>query len=185
MSLLMKRFLFSGLIAAGIFSTQTWASTATCSNSPSHEAFNIEGLKSELMVTALSCQAQNQYNAFIGQFRPIVSNQETKLKNYFRSNYGKRSTKAYQKAYDDYITQLANVQSSQGLKAGTVFCLQRMSMFDEIKPLKTASELSQYAEAKDIVQPASYEVCQAPSTQRGSRAAKKHRITHRTASHKK
>ena len=151
MSLLIKRFIFSGLIVIGLYSNPSWASTANCSNSSSHEAFNIEGLKSELMVTALSCQAQDQYNTFISQFRSIVSNQEVKLKNYFRSNYGKRSTKAYQKAYDDYITQLANIQSSQGLKAGTIFCLQRMSMFDEIKPLKTANELSQYAEAKDII----------------------------------
>lgn len=185
MSLLVKRFLFSGLIAAGMFSNPSWASTATCNNSPSHEAFNIEGLKSELMVTALSCQAQNQYNAFINQFLPIVSSEEVKLKGYFRSSYGKRSGKAYQKAYDDYITQLANVQSSQGLKAGTIFCIQRMSMFDEIKPLKTASELSQYAEAKDILQPASYEICQAPATHKKGKVVRKRRITRKAAVHKK
>lgn len=186
MSLLIKRFVFSGLIAVGMLSNSVFASTATCSNSPSHEAFNIEGLKSELMVTALSCHAQDQYNAFMAQFRPIVSTQEGKLKSYFRSNYGRRSSRAAQKAYDDYITQLANVQSSQGLKAGTIFCLQRMDMFNEIKPLKTANELSQYVEAKDIVQPTSYEICQAPTSGKKGRVIRKRGTTrHRVVRHKK
>lgn len=186
MSLLIKRFVFSGLIAVSMFSNSVFAASATCSNSPSHEAFNIEGLKSELMVTALSCHAQDQYNAFMGQFRPIISTQESKLKNYFRSNYGRRSQKAAQKAYDDYITQLANVQSSQGLKAGTIFCLQRMDMFNELKPLKTASELSQYAEAKDIIQPTSYEICKAPSTGKKNKVVKKRRaVRHKVVRHKK
>lgn len=160
-----------------MFSNPVLASTASCSSSSSHEAFSIEGLKSELMVTALSCHAQDQYNSFMGQFRPIISTQESKLKNYFRANYGKHSQKAYQKAYDDYITQLANVQSSQGLKAGTIFCLQRMDMFNEIKPLKTSTELSQYAEAKDIVQPTSFETCEASSVTGTHRNVKKRRGT--------
>ncbi|MXV43830.1 hypothetical protein GS501_02025 [Saccharibacter sp. 17.LH.SD] len=135
------------------------AQAASCrSSSEVHNAFAIEGLKSELMVTALSCQAQGRYNDFIGRFRPVLTTAEKRLDTYFRSSYGRQA----QKQHDEYITQLADVQSLGGLKSGTIFCDQRMPMFDEINALDTGDDLAHYAEAKDISQPASYESCAAP-----------------------
>ncbi|MCQ9156242.1 hypothetical protein [Acidomonas methanolica] len=133
------------------------AFAATCGESPAHEAFDVQGLKSELMVTALSCNAQDRYNAFVGKFRPNLLAEEDRLQGYFRTTYGKNA----KKEHDDYITQLANVQSEGGLRAGTVFCMQRVAMFDEVNALESNADLAHYAEAKDIVQPASYETCEA------------------------
>ena len=130
-----------------------------CGISAAREAFDVQGLKSELMVTALSCNVQDRYNAFVAKFRPDLNAEEGRLNGYFRTTYGRGA----QNAHDDYITQLANVQSERGLKAGTAFCQQRVSMFDEVSVLNSASDLGGYAEAKDIVQPASYETCAAPS----------------------
>ncbi|OUI78221.1 hypothetical protein HK18_09240 [Commensalibacter intestini] len=180
MSFSMKRLALSGLILGGLTLGQVSAANAACRNSAARDAFNVEGLKSELMVTALSCQAQDQYNGFIKQFGPIVNEQEVKLKQHFRTTYGRSA----QKAQDDYITQLANVQSSQGLKAGTIFCLQRMSMFDEVKPLQSVKDLSQYADAKDIMQPTSIEVCDAPASSK-ARATKKRTVRHTKKTTKK
>lgn len=179
MSLPIKSFTLSALILMGLVANQV--GFAACRTSPIHEAFNVEALKSEMMVTALSCKAQDQYNEFIGNARPVINLQELKIKNYFHKMYGHGG----QKAQDDYVTQLSNIQSSQGLKSGTVFCLQRMDMFKEVKPLKTATELSQYAEAKDIAQPTSFEVCQAPSYSKGHKVSKKRHIAHKTTTHKK
>ncbi|MDI2112268.1 hypothetical protein [Commensalibacter nepenthis] len=183
MSFSIKRLALSGVILSGLVIGQISIANAACRTSSAHDAFNVEGLKSELMVTALSCKAQDQYNGFIKQFGSIVNDQESQLKRHFRTTYGRSA----QKAQDDYITQLANVQSSQGLKAGTIFCLQRMSMFDELKPLKTATDLSQYAEAKDIAQPTSIEVCDAPtsSSKNRSKSNKKHTVRHTKKSAKK
>lgn len=181
MSFSIKRLALSGFILSGLTLGQISAADAACRTSVARDAFNVEGLKSELMVTALSCKAQDQYNGFIKQFGPIVNEEEAKLKRHFRTTYGKGA----QKAQDDYITQLANVQSSQGLKAGTIFCLQRMSMFDEIKPLKTATDLSQYADAKDIMQPTSIEVCDAPSSKTKARTSKKSTVRHTKKTSKK
>ncbi len=137
-----------------------------CGMSPARQAFDVEGLKSELMVTALSCGAQDRYNGFIAKFRPDLTAQESALKSYFSSTYGRSA----QKEHDDYITQLANVQSERGLRAGTSFCEQRLSMFDEVAVLDNGHDLGSYAEAKDIVQPATYETCAAPvATRSGSR----------------
>ena len=129
-----------------------------CGMSAARQAFDVEGLKSELMVTALSCGVQDRYNAFIEKFRPELMAQEGALKSYFASSYGRTA----QKEHDDYITQLANVQSERGLQAGTSFCEQRVSMFDEVAVLDNGHDLGGYAEAKDIVQPAVYETCAAP-----------------------
>ncbi|CAK7193379.1 hypothetical protein COMNV_01594 [Commensalibacter sp. Nvir] len=176
MSLLTKHAL-CGLIFAGLFFSSSSFASSTCKISPTHQSFNVEGLKSELMVTALSCQAQDKYNGFIGQFRSVINEEQDKLKILFRKNYGRRA----QKEQDDYITQLANVQSSEGLKAGTIFCRQRVNMFDEIKPLKTAEELSEYADAKNIMQPASVEVCEAPSVVKSKTGRKRHITRHKVA----
>ncbi|GBR51395.1 hypothetical protein AA106555_0530 [Neokomagataea thailandica NBRC 106555] len=133
------------------------------------------------MVTALSCKTQDRYNAFVAKFRPALLDAETRLNTYFRDTYGRRA----QAAHDDYVTQLADIQSLGGLKSGTVFCEQREAMFDETAALQTASDLAHYAEAKDVAQPASYETCSAPAAtvDRHSRHGESKSSTHRR-SHK-
>ncbi len=145
-----------GVVSLGLAGAPAWAASQ-CDASAARQAFDVEGLKSELMVTALSCNQQDRYNAFMAKFRPAVAEQEQALNRYFSSSYGR----AAQREHDSYITQLANVQSERGLQAGTQFCDQRSSMFDEVAALDNATDLGGYAEAKDIVQPANYGSCEA------------------------
>ena len=148
------RVLMSGLVALGMLGGPALAAEQ-CTRPADRTAFDAQGLKSELMVTALSCGVQPKYNAFINRFRADLGSQEKALNTYFSRSYGKSG----QKAHDDYVTQLANVQSSDGLKAGTAFCERNMSMFDEVQALHGASELSSYVAGKDIVQPVSLQDC--------------------------
>ena len=141
------------------------------------QAFEVSGLKSELMVTALSCNEQDRYNAFVAKFHPDLIAEEGVLNSYFSRAYGRSA----QTAHDDYITQLANVQAEGGLKAGVAFCEQRGSMFDEVSALDNARDLSDYAQGKDIVQPASFTTCSAPSEP--VRAVHIRRISARTTTH--
>ena len=172
-------------LAAGIAAVTLAAGPALaagqCGINQAREAFDVQGLKSELMVTALSCNAPERYNDFVAKFRPDLVAQESALNSYFKTTYGRGA----QTAHDDYITQLANVQSERGLKAGVAFCKQRIAMFDEVSVLHDASDLSGYAEAKDVVQPASYETCSAPSAF-GSHSARVRRVSaHTTVHHKR
>lgn len=154
-----SRFVAAGAVAFGLLhSTVTFAATP-CGHSSAHEAFNIQALKSELMVTALSCNAQDRYNAFVGKFRTTLLNEEQKLNTYFRTTYGRSA----QREHDDYITQLANIQSEKGLQSGTIFCMQRLAMFDEVNALENSEDLANYTDAKDVTQPASFETCAAPA----------------------
>ncbi|NHN88136.1 hypothetical protein [Acetobacter conturbans] len=168
------RLAIAGVVLLGL-SCGTAASAASCGRSPAKEAFDVQGLKSELMVTALSCKAQERYNAFVGKFRSTLLAEEQRLNTYFRTTYGKRA----QVEHDDYITQLANVQSEKGLQSGTVFCSQRIAMFDEVTALDDEHDLSNYVQAKDIVQPATFETCAAPAVEKSTETRSRRRSARR------
>ncbi|WP_231118854.1 hypothetical protein [Oecophyllibacter saccharovorans] len=169
-----KSFLAASLAAAFAFVGALPAvQAAGCKTNPEvHDAFDIAGLRSELMVTALSCKKQDNYNAFVSKFRPSLLKADKRLQTYFQATYGRQG----QKKRDDYVTQLADVQSLGGLKSGTIFCMQRVPMFDEVNALDTDTDLAHYAEAKDILQPSSYESCEAP---KASGAELTRKISHR------
>jgi hypothetical protein len=157
--------LLAGIIAAPILSSAATKrthhyvprATPACEFPADRTAFDIEGLKSELMVTALACKQQDRYNAFMSRFQPTVAAEEHDLNAYFRRSYGRGA----QKAYDDYISNLANIQSEDSLKSGTAFCDNIAEMFDEVQALHDSAELHEFANAKTIAQPVTFENCAA------------------------
>jgi hypothetical protein len=144
-----------------------------CEYPDDQRAFDIEGLKSQLMVTALVCKQQDKYNAFMSRYQPDVAQEERALNAYFKRSYGK----SYQKAYDEYITNLADIQEQDGLKAGNAFCDNLPAMFDEVMSLHDSSELHDFANSKAIAQPVTFESCPAlaptPATHKPRRAGGK------------
>ncbi len=151
------RILLSSLVAAGLLASQT-AFAQGCARPADKTAFDVAGLKSQLMVTAITCEATERYNAFILRYRPNLLAQEKVLSAYFSRSFGRRA----QAEHDDYITSLANSQSQNGLKSGTEFCNQNVSMFDEVMKLHTTGELSDYASGKTVAQPIALVACTAP-----------------------
>ncbi len=147
------RILFSGLIAAGLVTSQIAA--AECTRPSDHTAFDVTGLKTQLMVTALTCSADERYNAFVVKYRPDLLAQEKLLNTYFSRTYGRSANKQH----DDYVTQLANSQSQTGLKQGSRFCDRNMGIFDEVMALRSGSELPDFAAGKSLSQPVSLTSC--------------------------
>ena len=119
-------------------------------------AFDIEGLKSQMMVTAVTCHQNDGYNAFLNRYRPQVADAEQTLEAYFRRSYG---AKTGPKTYDEYMTQLADNQEQYALKAGTAYCDNLTLMSDEVMSLHTGSELHDYSNAKQLYQPAKFATC--------------------------
>jgi hypothetical protein len=144
--------LFTG---AAFARTQHVVKTDACTNTSERTAFDTEGLKSELMVTAETCHFTDKYNNFIRTYQPVLAAQERALNIYFKRGYGRASDKAH----DDYITNLANVQSQEGLKSGTAFCQIAQNMFDEVMSLHDGTELADYAHSQAIVQPMAFTTC--------------------------
>jgi hypothetical protein len=126
-----------------------------CARPPEKAAFDLSGLKSQLMVTAISCASEDKYNAFVTKFRPDLMTTEKTLTTFFSRAYGKRA----QQEHDDYITQLANAQSQLGIKSGTAFCGMNLAMFNEVMALKGGSDLPTYAASKPIQQSLAVETC--------------------------
>jgi hypothetical protein len=156
------RPLISAIVATALLAstaTETLAQSAPCARSSEKIAFDLAGLKSELMVVAIACQAEDKYNAFVTRFRAALVSGEKGLNSYFaRTVRG-----GVAKAHDDYITTLANVQSQQGIERGTLFCDEHMAMFDEVMARTDDKDLAGYAAGKALVQPISLTECPAPA----------------------
>jgi hypothetical protein len=104
------------------------------------QAFNVIGLKSALMVGALSCNQQDQYDAFMTEFQPHILADQHMMDSYFRKiggHYG-------QAKEDNFVTLLANNQSVTGIAQGAVFCLNNTAEFQQVLTLKTDSELDNF-----------------------------------------
>jgi hypothetical protein len=103
------------------------------------QAFNVIGLKSALMVGALSCQQQDRYDAFMGEFRPHVAESMGMLDTYFRRIYGA----TWRTREDAFVTLLANNQTMTGIGKST-FCLDNAAEFDAVMKLHAAAELDAF-----------------------------------------
>jgi hypothetical protein len=151
-------------ITAGIFAcilAGIGAASAAepCARPVDLTAFDVAGLKSKLMVTAITCSQQDLYNQFVQRFRADLMVHERNLNGYFARVYGGRA----QHEHDDYITSLANTQSESGIQQGTLFCQQNVSIFTEVLAIVKGSDLPAYAASKALPQPISLVACPQPT----------------------
>jgi len=160
------RMLVSGLLAVGLLASNVAA--AQCVRSGDYPAFDITGLQNKLMVTALTCQAPEKYDAFVTRYRPELVTQNKALSSYFSRAHGRRA----RQHQDDYMTQLSNSQSSTGLGQGSLYCQYNLGVFDEVMALRSNAELPDFAAGKSVMQPISVSECgptAAPATRSRTR----------------
>lgn len=120
-----------------------------CATRDEAEMFDVAGLKSELMVTALTCNADSQYDAFVNRFKAVLLQDDHQLGMYFLHTYGR----AGQTAHDAYITNVANKMSELGVAEGTGFCQQHMVLFPEVLALASPAQLALFAASRGYVEP--------------------------------
>lgn len=147
------RILVSGLLVAGLLSSSI--AEAQCVQPGDHSAFDVTALKTKLMVTALTCGADEKYNAFVTKYRPELTSQDKALGGYFSRAHGRRA----RQQQDDYVTQLANSESQTGVRQGSLFCRYNLGTFDEVMALRNGAELNDYAAAKTVTQPINVSEC--------------------------
>ena len=162
------RRLVSAVAALTILSAQPVLAERQCSSVADQSAFEVQALRSELMVLATGCHDDDQYNAFIHRYQGDLQANERMIDAYFQHRYGK----AAQKEHDRFVTELANAISHQGTDLGGDFCPRNGMIFSEVMALQSASQLTDFAAGKDLV-PTSMEIC----TPMPSSAAKTHRAT--------
>ena len=160
------RRLLSSLAAVGLLAAQQAQAQLECLSPNERSVIQIAALRSQLMVLATGCQADNSYNAFIRKYQPDLMSNERMLGEMFKHKYGRRG----QQEHDRFITELANAESTAGLKLGTDFCDHNGMIFREVMALQSPTELASYAAGKNLVPPAS-DVC--PEVAQASRAPAK------------
>ena len=163
------RFPVLGLLTAGLVAGQIAAAplaAAQCVRPADHASFDITALKTSLLVVALTCGADERYNAFIRKYQPELTAQDRALGAYFTRVHGRTG----RKQQDDYVTQLANSQSQFGNKQGNKFCQQNLPAFDEVMALHGSGELAEFAAGKSVAQPINVVACGGAATPASTRS---------------
>jgi hypothetical protein len=148
------RRVVSAVVALTMLSAQPVLAQQQCTSVSDQSAFEIQALRSELMVLATGCHDDDNYNAFIRRFQADLQGNERAINSYFQHRYGR----AAQVEHDKFVTDLANAISRQGSDLGGDFCPRNGLIFHEVLALQSATELADFAAGKDLV-PASVEIC--------------------------
>jgi len=168
------RRLLSSLAAVSLLTVQQAQAELQCLPPQERAAVQVAALRSELMVLATGCHDDNGYNSFIRKFQAELMSNEKDIGAIFQHKYGRRG----QQEHDQFTTDLANAESSAGMRLGTDFCDHDGLIVQEVLALRSASELASYAAGKDLV-PASLGVCSVmgpppPAAPRRGASTKKH-----------
>jgi hypothetical protein len=148
------RRLISAAVALTVLSAQPVLAERQCSSIADQSAFEVQALRSELMVLATGCHNDDQYNAFIHRFQSDLQANERLIAAYFQHRYGR----AGQTEHDRFVTELANAMSRQGSDLGGDFCPRNGLIFNEVLALDTPAELTDFAAGKNLV-PATIQIC--------------------------
>ncbi len=160
----MRRFV-SAVAALTLLSAQPVLAERQCASMADQAAFEVQALRSELVVLATGCHDDEEYNAFIHRYQADLQANERTISAYFQHRYGK----AGQTEHDKFVTELANAMSRQGSDLGGDFCPRNGLIFNEVLALESPNELPDFAAGKNLV-PASVEICTAmPSSAVASR----------------
>jgi hypothetical protein len=134
-----------GLIAATFLGGNAMA----CMVPTTQQALDVIGLKSTLMVSALTCDQRSDYDTFMTKFHSHILSEQHAVDAYFREEHG-RLFHTYE---DSYVTSLANVQSSAGIHEGSEFCNQSKTLFGEVLQLNSETQLDDFARQAPAIQP--------------------------------
>jgi hypothetical protein len=160
------RRVVSAVAALSMLTVQPVLAQQQCASLSDQSAFEVQALRSELMVLATGCHDDDAYNAFIRRFQADLQGNERAIDAYFQHRYGR----AGQTEHDRFVTDLANAISREGSDLGGDFCPRNGVIFHEVLALQSATELAQFAAGKDLV-PASVEIC-APMPTSAAKARK-------------
>jgi hypothetical protein len=153
-----KLTLLTGAAAAALLPAA--AAYAACMQPAEKTAFDVRALQSQLMVVALTCQQQDDYNAFVRRHMNELGAAHQGLVSYHRRAHGAQ----HQRLLDQYITNLANSQMQAGITQGSHFCRNQAPLFQMAMAATNRTELANIAVTAGIPQPIDAQLCPAGRT---------------------
>ncbi len=149
---------FRVMLAAVAAMTAGPALAQSCLQPAEQQGFHVRALQSQLMVAALACGKQDDYNAFVRKFQPQLASSYNSIQGHYRRTMGAGPG---QRELDQYITQLANAQSQDGIRAGTHYCPLVTPLFTMALAQSDVTGLANFAVERNIVNPVSASECTA------------------------
>ncbi|SDB13610.1 hypothetical protein SAMN02927895_00435 [Belnapia rosea] len=137
------------LMAGVLLAAQPASALPRCASETDQTVFEVEALKTELMVVATTCKQEDRYNAFVQKYQPALAQNGRAFGQYFIRTHG--GTRPGQRQNDIYITELANVRSNVARSLGSDFCMRNGGLFDEVMALQSVNDLPAYAAGKDLL----------------------------------
>ena len=138
------RTMMTGLLAASLATP----AFAQCMQPAEKPGFDIRALQSQLMVLALTCNQQEDFNRFVTQNRPVLQGAYGDIQRHFRRVAGG----GWQRQIDAYITNTANIHSQAGISQGTLFCQNQVQLFPQAFAATTRDQLATLSQQRQIVQ---------------------------------
>ena len=139
----------TALLAAAMLLAQPALAVPRCANETDQAVFEVEALKTELMVVATTCKGvtEDRYNEFVRRYQPALVTTNRMVGQYFTRQFGG----AGQRQQDIFITELANARSNAARQLGSDFCPRNAGLFDEVMSLSVLTDLPAYAATKDLL----------------------------------
>ena len=169
MESLMRR-VFLCLAATGALTCQQATAQMQCLSPDERAAFEVQALRSELVVLATGCSDDAQYNAFVRRYQPELQANERAIDAWFKRHYGRKA----QFEHDKFVTEMVNDRSDIGSRLGSEFCPRNGMVFQEAMALHNAGELPAFAAGQDLL-PSTMGICAEEVAQAPVRKASKHR----------
>lgn len=157
----------SGLAALVLAASPARAAAPICAAPAEATALAGRLVQTELMIAALSCDAQARYNAFVRRFQPELAASNKRLVDFFRRHYGPQGFART----NDYVTRTANETSERSLRQIDDFCAAAARTFDAAERVDQrafAGFVGQHPAASAI----GYPVCPAPAKGREAKNRK-------------
>lgn len=123
----MKRAILGTVVACSVMASTAMAGDV-CQNKRHLTSYFVRQLQTDLMVASLSCNAKDQYNAFVTRFNEVLVANGKTLKETFKKRYGGTATSEL----NDYVTMLANLSSIDSLTAGAKYCVEQKQAFARV-----------------------------------------------------
>jgi hypothetical protein len=157
-----KPVLIAGCLAAGLTSP---ALAQGCIRPAERSAVDLRAVQSQLMVAAIACGRSEDYNAFVRRYQADLGAAHRTVFGVFRRAHAAQA----QRQYDQYITNLANAQSQDGIRQGSHFCRDIGPLFQAALAAPNAGAVAALTAQHHIANPMPIADC--PATQQAAAPA--------------
>ncbi|MCX7932573.1 MAG: hypothetical protein N2588_08515 [Rhodovarius sp.] len=145
------RLFLAGLTAAALSLPGVAAAQQrgpACATPAETNALEVRALQSKLMVVALTCGLQDEYNRFVTQHRAALGSAYNDVRRHFQRLHGA----AAQRQLDSYITNTANGHSQVGISQGSLFCRNQADLFPAALAARNRDQLAALARERQVAQ---------------------------------